>query len=241
MRIWVTRAAPEAEATAQRLRALGHAPLVAPLLKMQSTGRAPNLEGACALAFTSRNGVRAFAALCQDRSLRTYTVGDATAAAARDVGFSDVHSAEGDVEALARLILQRRHELQGAVVHAGAHEPAGDLSGLLKGHGIEARLEPVYASEPAELPEAAAAALAAEPPEVDAVLVHSPRAARRLAELEAAFRASPHLGAYCLSEACAEALRPLNFASVAVAPFPNETSLLNLLSAAERRPLQERK
>ena len=83
MRIWITRAAPEAEATAQRVRALGHEPVVASLLEVQAGGETPDLAGVGALAFTSRNGVRAFAALSPERNLPVLTVGDATAQAAR--------------------------------------------------------------------------------------------------------------------------------------------------------------
>ncbi len=117
-------------------------------------------------------------------------------------------------------------------MHAGPDEPAGDLVGALKALGVAARLEPVYAAHPAGPAEAVLAALKAEPIELDAVLVHSPRAGRRLAEVRELIDAADRLQAFCISEAAAEPLRSLNFRSVAVAPFPNETSLLNLLGGA---------
>ena len=105
MRIWVTRTLPEAEATAGRLRALGHLPLVAPVLEVREVGGALDLKGVGALAFTSRNGVAAFAARHADRALRVYAVGAATEAAARGHGFAEVTSAEGDVAGMRSVVI----------------------------------------------------------------------------------------------------------------------------------------
>ena len=107
MRIWITRAQPEAEATAGRIRALRHEPVVAPVLEVRPSLDAPALEGVGALAFTSRNGVRAFVALTPERDLQVFTVGDATAAAAREAGFTDVASASGDAAPGPRRRLRR--------------------------------------------------------------------------------------------------------------------------------------
>ena len=82
-KIWITRAQPAAELTAQRVRALGHEALVAPLLAVRTLPDVSiDLAGVAALAFTSANGVRAFADLSGERSLRVFAVGAATAQAA---------------------------------------------------------------------------------------------------------------------------------------------------------------
>ena len=232
MRIWVTRAAPEAEATAERLRAIGHTPLVAPVLQVRpAEGPGPDLTGVGAIAFTSRNGVRAFAGLTPERGLPVFAVGHSTASAAAEAGFKVVHAAEGDAEALAALIGTRTDLFSGEVLHAGPEEPAGDLVGALKAAGIACRLHAVYRALPASLPLAATAALGARPVEIDAVLVHSQRAARCLAELTALERAADSLWLFCISPAAAEPLARLNFRKVTVAPFPNEASLLKLVSS----------
>jgi uroporphyrinogen-III synthase len=62
VRVWITRARPEAEATAARIAALGWTPLIAPLLEIRPLPAPLELEGVGALAFSSRNGVRALAA-----------------------------------------------------------------------------------------------------------------------------------------------------------------------------------
>ena len=232
MRIWVTRTAPDAEATAARLRTLGHAPLVAPLLEVRASGAAsPSLDGVGALAFTSRNGVTAFASVCAERGLPVFAVGEATARAARGAGFGEVQSADGDVQALAALIANRRERFTGALLHPGAHEPADDLPGALKALGINARAHPMYRTDPATLPLAVTAALAARPVELDGVLVHSARAAECLAALPELQRAAQSITAFCISPAAAAPLRSLDLRSVAIAPQPDETALLNLLSS----------
>ena len=232
MRIWVTRTAPDADATAQRLRTMGHSPLVGPVLEVRPilTPR-PRLEGVGALAFTSRNGVTAFAALNADRDLPVFTVGESTARSAHAAGFSNVQSADGDVLALAELIARRTGDFSGLVLHLGAREPADDLPGLLEARGLAARAHPVYSTEPAKPPLGATTALAARPVELDAILVHSPRAAECLAGIAELQRAAQSIDAFCISAAAAAPLRPLNLRSVAVAPRPEETALLNLVSS----------
>jgi uroporphyrinogen-III synthase len=81
-KIWITRAQPAAETTAARVRALGHEPFIAPLLRVEPVaGVEVDLRGVCALAFTSANGVRAFIEATPERSLRVFAVGAAIASA----------------------------------------------------------------------------------------------------------------------------------------------------------------
>ena len=57
-RIWVTRTAPEAEATAARLEALGHTAVVAPVLEARAIVDARvDLAGVDALAFSSGHAI----------------------------------------------------------------------------------------------------------------------------------------------------------------------------------------
>jgi uroporphyrinogen-III synthase len=229
MRIWVTRAAPEADATAKRLRKKGHAPLAAPVLEVRHLDRPPDLGGVGAIAFTSRNGVRAFAALSAERALPCFAVGGGTARAASDLGFKSVKASAGDALALAAYIAGQRTTFQGEVLHAAPEQPAQDLIAALKDLQVPARAHVVYRATPLPLAPAALSALQANPPELDGVMVHSPQAARRLAEFPALERAAAELIAFCISPAAAEPLKGLDFKAIRVAPFPNELSLLNLI------------
>jgi len=220
--VWISRAEPGAAETARYVEALGYRPVVAPVLAMENLAHPIGLAGVAALAFTSANGVRAFAAASDMRELPVFTVGDRTADEARMAGFRRVRSAGGDVEALVRLLIE--HKPAGLVLHAGTHEPAGDLAGALTKIGIPARHVVIYRAVDAE-PTAALAVWE----QLSAVLIHSPRAGRALERLMAA-RAAPQMHAIAISEAAAKPLKHLDLASVAVAPLPNEAKLLTLLT-----------
>lgn len=223
-RIWITRAQPAAEATAERVREMGHEPIVAPLIELRPVEAAIDLAGVAALAFTSANGVRAFAAAEPRRDLTVFAVGGATAAAAKAAGFRGVLASDGDVAALAERIVSRRRELKGAVLHPGAAEPAGDLCGALAEAGVEAR--PLVLYEAVDVPPEAG--LIAGLADLDAVLLHSPRAAATLAAFLAGHPA-PGLRALCLSAAIAKPLARAKLRQLASAPFPIEAALLNLI------------
>ncbi len=225
-RVWITRARPGAEATAARLPALGFAPLIDPLLEVRDLPWTVDLTGVGALAFTSRNGVAAFARASGERSLPVFAVGDATAEVAAEAGFTHVESAQGDVADLAALIVERRPT--GAVLHPAAAEPAGDLVSPLVSAGIEARSVAVYETV-ARAPDTATLDAFDD---LAAVLLHSPKAARALAAV-LEVRPAPALRALCLSPAVAAPLAGLvaagRLGAVAAAPRPRETALFDLL------------
>jgi uroporphyrinogen-III synthase len=225
LRLWVTRALPGAEATAARLVEMGHRPLVSSLLAIRRLKPRLDLTGVGAIAFTSRNGVAAFTAHDSERALPVFAVGDATAEAARKAGFHDVRSASGDVTALADLIAAEHGS--GIVLIAGAREPAGDLPDALIAAGVQTRSAVVYAAIAAPGGRGLTALKAGR---LDGVLIHSPRAARRLAALtEGLNPAASAVPAFCISPA---AVAPLSgsavFAPVA-AGRPDEAALLSLL------------
>lgn len=210
MRVWVTRAQPGAERTAAKLRALGHEAVVEPLLEVRPLSPALELDGIAALAFTSRNGVDGYARLSSRRDLPVFTVGDATAEAARAAGFTEVRSAGGDVRALAKRLGEE--EVEGELLYVRPEEPATDLAALLAKPLRTVAVYETVESSPT-------------PPQADAVLVHSPKAARALAALPVT-HAMP---VFCISENAAAPLRAAGFENLAVAPFPDEPALLKLL------------
>nr|WP_314432983.1 uroporphyrinogen-III synthase [uncultured Brevundimonas sp.] len=220
-RVWITRTQPGAGRTAERLRDLGLTPVIAPLLTVEPlTPPLPDLDRFAALVFTSPNGVDAYAALTPRRDHPVLTVGDATAEAARGVGFNRIGSASGDLSALARLIAAEPPA--GPLLAAVAETPVGDLSEAVRAAGGRALIEAlsVYRTVPTRPP-----AL----PLVEAILIHSPRAARLLAPLNRATLATSLIA--CISPAAAAPLANLGLA-VAVADAPNEQSLLQTLQEA---------
>lgn len=226
-KIWVTRAEPGASATARRVAELGLEPLVQPLLAVRPMPNATiDLAGAAALAFTSANGVAAFAALSAERGLAAFTVGDATAEAARAAGFADVASARGDVDALAALLTSRAPHLSGDVVYPTAAAPARDLAALVADAGIELRTVAVYETVATPPPETFVAQLA----DLDGVLLHSARAAAVLATVLSALPAT-RLVAYAISAKAAAPLDAAQLAGARIADAPTEAALLAQLAA----------
>ena len=219
-RVWVTRAEPGAARTGDRLTALGFTPLVTPLLTLAplpgALDAAPAPAAVAALALTSPNGVEAFAPLIpRFRRHPVFAVGDATAEAARAAGFADVRSASGDIHALAHLIAAEAPP--GPLLAPGAREPAGDLPALLPDRPVH-RL-PVYAAFETHAP---------APELFDAVMLHSPRAARALAS-DLPRAASSGRIAICISEAAAIPLRPFDFTQIRIAATPDEPAMLSAL------------
>ncbi len=221
-RLWVTRAQPQAEATARRLAALGWTPVIAPVLVLTPLAAAPDLAGVEALAFTSQAAVQAFAATTPERGLPVFAVGEATAAAGRRAGFAQVTvpAPAAGAEALAALIAQARPAL---VLNPTARHPAVDLAVLLAARGVSARSLAVYDN--------GASDLAAAPADLGGVLVHSPLAARRVATLLTPESAA-NLGLWAISPAAAAPLAGLGFARIVVADQPDEAALLAALGEA---------
>lgn len=201
---------------------MGLEPIVAPLLRIEPLDvGAPNLTDVTALAFTSVNGVEAFAALTDRRDRPVFTVGDRTAEAAQVAGFGAVRSAGGAIGDLADLL---RREARGVVLAPGAQEPAGDIAALLAGAAVEARLLPVYA---------AIETGATAPDAFEAVLVHSPRAGRALAAITGAGRAAESV-AVAISEAAAAPLRGLLWREIRIAAHPDENAMMSALGNPPR-------
>ncbi|MGV9008449.1 uroporphyrinogen-III synthase [Brevundimonas sp.] len=216
-RVWVTRAEPGASRTAERLREIGWSPVVRPLLKIRPLSPdVPDLEGVSAIAFTSRNGVSAFAELTLRRDRRVFTVGEATAQAAREAGFADVRSADGAIGDLVALIAREMHPEE-QLLAAVAREPVADLQALLAGR---VQVETLAVYEAVETGTAAPDGLAA-------ILIHSPRAAVALATLGA--QAVERRRVVAISAQAAAPLNGLPVADLHIARHPSEAGMLEAL------------
>jgi uroporphyrinogen-III synthase len=223
-RIAVTRAQPDADATAARIRARGHEAVIAPLLEIAPRAVDTDVSGALALIFTSSNGVRAFPVTQDAKAIRVFAVGDATAEAARGFGFSDTESADGDVGTLAALVKSRLDPRGGKLIHVGGADLAGDLGGELTAAGFIVERRIAYAAI------AATALPAAFKQPLDIVLFHSARAAATFIALGAPNAVS--LTAACISPNTAAAARQTAWRRILVAPKPREDDLLDAALAS---------
>lgn len=207
------------------------APAIAPLMRMEPVGTLPDLEGAQALVFTSANGVAQFTARAGDaaRALPAFCVGAMTAEAARRAGFA-CRSADGDVGALAALVIAAHRPGGGDFVHVRGRHAAGDLVALLAEAGVPARGAEIYDQLPCALPEPVRVALARGGIEVLAFF--SPRTAAIFAEraLDAGWPLAA-VTTLALSAAADAPLDGLGAGRRAVAAEPTRAAMIAALAA----------
>ena len=208
----ILRPEPGASATVGRARAIGLDAFAMPLFEVEPVAWEPPDPGKFdALLLTSANAVRhGGAVLDRLRGLPVYSVGGATADAARDAGFEVAKSGTAGVERLLETIPAGTRLLH----LCGEHRTAATAE--------RAVIVPVYRARALPLP-AGFRAIAGQ-----AAAVHSPRAGQRLAELadQAGIdRATIRIAA--ISEAAAEAAGA-GWAMREAAGAPNEAALLAL-------------
>jgi uroporphyrinogen-III synthase len=238
MRLLVTRPEEDAAPLGQLLRARGVETLIEPLLFVEyQDGPAVDLSGVGGLLVTSANGLRAFARRSADRGLTVYAVGDASAQAARALGFADVESAAGDVEALADLVVTRYRSGGSSLLHVAGSRVAGDLKGRLEAAGIGYRRAVLYEVRAAKALSAETAGLL-ESGGLDGVLFFSPRTARAfvtLLEEHELDQTTKSMTAFCLSLAVAAIAAALPWDAIETAAQPDQASLVAVVEDRAQR------
>ena len=236
MRLLVTRPEPDAGREAEALAARGHAPVLAPLLRIEFTGpvKLP-LDGARALIATSRNALRALASHPQREAaleLPLFAVGEGTALEAQALGFADVTIGPGTGADLAALIAEEFAPEHGPLVHLAGENLAFDLAAELGDEGYSVLLAVLYRAVPAsEFPAEVVRRL--EAGQLDGVILMSPRTARTFVALYAALgplNQDRRPVCYCLSKAVADEAVRHGFAT-RVAARPREEDVLALLDS----------
>jgi uroporphyrinogen-III synthase len=210
MNVLILRPQPGADETAERARALGLEPLVAPLFTVQPLDWAPpDPADFDAVMLTSASAARQAAdGLAPFLHLPCYAVGEATAVAAREAGFTDVHVGPDDGSSL--LLMMAEDEVRAVFHPCGRDHLALDLP------GVAITRIPVYAAEAADsLPSGAGGMLA---------LLHSPRAAALFAGL-AVDKSRIRIAAISARTARAAGT---GWQEVAIAPRPRDAALLEL-------------
>ena len=231
----LTRPRPDSETLAALLRDQGVASLIEPVIEILPLAdvQLPKLEEMQALLITSANGVRALAGLLAPppaaRQIPLLAVGPASAEAARQAGFQDVQSADGDVGAMAALAKVRLDPAGRPLLHVAGSAVAGDLSGVLESHGFDVHRAHLYeARRSAQLSPGTQRALAAG--KIDMVLFFSPRTARgfvKLTRAAAIDSALAQVTAICLSAQVAEAAAEVTWRRMRTAPEPEQAALLD--------------
>lgn len=238
MRMLITRPEPDAQATQERLAALGIASGIAPVMTRQTLStHLPPPEGFAAVALTSTNALRALSDLAPLSPLLdkpVFAVGDRTAHEARQLGFAHVTAADGTLDALATTIALAR--LDGPVFYPAGKHLSGDLAHALAPHGLMVVTVPVYemVAETALPPETAHGLTAGQ---FDAVLCYSRRTAEIFVALADGLIAPADrrkLACICLSENVAQPLLDHHFSRVLLADHPSEDAMMTLALAFAR-------
>ena len=244
MAVLVTRPHPDDEATAAGLRARGFEVLLAPMLRFEPVAFDDDEEMRYgAVIVTSANALRGIAPhLASSRlaELPLFTVGEHTAAAARQAGFSKVISADGDASGLRDTVLAavkaKQIKKAGTLLYLAGADLARDLAGELGERGFTVVTQTTYRMVPVpSLPRDACDAFAAN--RIEAVLHYSRRSAR--AFLEAARAGGVEISALavpqcCISAAVASVLRDAGATQVLAAASPDENALFEALDRALR-------
>lgn len=238
MRVLVTRPEADSGALLAELQSRGVEGVVEPLLGVENLPSPPlDFSEIQAIALTSANGARAMVGIEGGRDLPVYAVGEATAAAAREMGFATVDIAGGDVDALSKRIKEKIDPKAGAVLHPAATTVAGDLATDLVEMGYDYRRINIYEAVAASKL-SANAVQAIKKGEIDGVVLYSPRTAEIFVSLirkARAVRAVQGLTAYSLSPAVAEAAQKLDWQEIHVATEPTQAALLRLFDGIESK------
>lgn len=231
MRILVTRPLPDGERTAAILRQRGYEALVTPLMQVEPIA-ADLLGDWSAVIISSANAVRALdpQRLASLKTLPLFAVGQRSADAAREAGFTNVRSADGDAAELIQLVAGNHSDNASTYLYLAGEDRAADLEVELAKRGIKVRTSVVYKNVTRSYPPQLIPALRDRM--IDAVLHFSRRSVEnylsgaRSAAIEQAALAPEH---FCLSAQVAEPLRAAGVSRISVAPAPNEAALLAIL------------
>ncbi|MEQ1888918.1 MAG: uroporphyrinogen-III synthase [Alphaproteobacteria bacterium] len=233
MRYLITRPEEDAAPLAEAVRALGHQAMIDSMLRITPFDDVQlDTGGVQALLFSSANGVRAFSDISLNRRVPVFTVGEASAAIAREMGFRKVFAGGGDVAALAQLVAGSLKPEEGILMHISGTVVARELKDLLQRDGFNVFRVRLYESEPAtRLSDPTITHFRSG--ELDGVLFYSPRTAQIFADLVIENRlteACRRIRALCLSEAVAEVADKLPWRAIKVAGEPTQSAMLEMLT-----------
>lgn len=220
-KIWVTRSQPAADQSTAKLSAKGFDAVAAPLIKITPpVSRSPRLPREAHLIITSKNGVTTLADSTEARHWPVITVGDATAEAARDAGFSDVISASGTSADVLTLVRSLALASNRPVIHVSGTKARGQITETLQSEGYAAERHIYYASRPV------ASVPALDMSDISHVLLYSPLAAKTLQAFDPDLSGAMALS---ISRETDAALEGLTVGVRMIAAMPTENSLLSLL------------
>lgn len=227
--VLVTRPMEEATPTAERLEALGHRVILAPMIRIDPVSfEIPSEDRS--LIVTSKNGARLGLANIGNKERPVFAVGEETANEARKLGFTNVTAGPGTARKLVPILLECGVTDKRKYTHLAGSVVSYNIADVLQQEGIDADSRITYQSNP-QRSFSAGVQEALEEGEIDVALFYSPRTATTFEEATAEYGRSDWLNnmdALALSTRVADNLigpwRSVNYAII-----PTEKALFNML------------
>jgi uroporphyrinogen-III synthase len=209
---------------------MGLTPIIAPFLDVRPTpARLPPIEQIAAILLASANAAAPLPSQCH--AIPVLTVGAATALRAKQAGFSNVVSADGDAAALAALVRNRIAPRDGTLLLAAGRGQSLALAEDLRRSGYRVARRVVYTALPVtRLPAVAKAALMGDRARI--VLFFSAETARcfmRLVQAAGLIGTLRSREAITIGNEAGMALKQEYWARVRVAGKPTQDEMLALL------------
>ncbi len=228
-KVLITRPEADSVILAEQVRAMGAEAVIAPMMTIRVLDTdLPDLQKYDALAFTSANGVQAFAGKSDVRTHKCFCVGGETAARARAEGFTNIYEAGGKAESLADLIIAKRPK---RVLYCAPEHKAYPFLDRLREGGVLCEEVVLYVAEPRmHIPDNIKAMMAQN--DIDFALFFSKRTAQifmDLVEREGCTPALKSIKALCLSDSVVQSAQAGLWARTYVSGKPDSGSMLLLL------------
>lgn len=227
--ILITRPEPGASDFAKQAAIAGFDPLVEPISTLEflpvELGDVDNFQ---ALLLTSVNGVRALSVRTENRSIPIFTVGSATARAAKAAGFSYVESADGTGADLSQMVARRLCPSSGSLLHVSGTEVGFDPATSLQSEGFSVKRATLYRVRPANtLRSSFKTALQSH--SIAYATFFSPQSSKTFVKLlvkASLIGAVTRIVAVAISENAAEPLEALSWRETLIAENPTSASVL---------------
>ena len=232
--ILITRPIDEATQTAEKLEAMGHRVVMAPVIRVEPVSfELP--EDNRSVIVTSKNGVRMGLANIGDKERPVFAVGEKTADEARGLGFTNVTVGHGTARQLVPLLLECGLTDKRKYTHLCGSNVSYNICDVLKNEGLDAEKTITYQTK-------AVRGLSVGVQEtldegvINIALFYSPRSATIFEEVVAEYGRSDwlrSLDALCLSTRVADnLLGPWKSKEYAV--IPTEKAMFSMLAAAQK-------
>mgnify|MGYP000988168017 CR=1 FL=1 len=236
--ILITRPIDDAKITAKELEALGLTPIISPLLSIHMRPITSEASFATTnspmgtIIISSSNAIRAIARYKIPTNTQLITVGKRSEKIAKELGFTNVSSANGNVIDLILHIKTHFKPEQGKLIYASADVITTDLDTQLRNIGYDIERVIVYESRPVQEFSNNTISLIKER-KINALTFYSQETAKHFLLLLEHYKLTAYttnIVVFCMSQAIAKWLQKAQFHTILYPKHPNSDSMLELIA-----------